>query len=248
MIRGVSFQKGVYFIGRKYLAVAYEEKGRIKSSLHPITLKSLARMLWHMFSSMPWYYHVLTAGILLGISLPLFYVGPYLPSYFLLYYAFGMHFFFPMQMRKYHGAEHKVFSYKGVVSSRYLEEIKKADIRNRNCSTNIVVLYFITTLILVIAMLIFRVSDPLFFASYAALIALPFISPFLRKKHPSSFIKWILQLSRYLQVAVTTAEPEDSHLKVAIRSYRRLGFKEMPHRVIIKSTRTSDKKPTKKEP
>ena len=134
MTRGLSFQKGIIFMGKKYIACAYEKNGHMKEWVAPIKLRSLLKAAKLVSFSMPgWFYAILFGWLLLIIAPELFSLKG-LPEFSMIYFLFGTHFFFPTELKKYHGAEHKIFSYRGIVSEEKLETIRKQKITNKNCS------------------------------------------------------------------------------------------------------------------
>ncbi|MCM2677786.1 MTH1187 family thiamine-binding protein [Shouchella plakortidis] len=152
-----------------------------------------------------------------------------LPFYSLLYLAFGMHFLFPKKLRKYHGAEHKVFSSKGLITRVRLRKIQQASIVNRGCSTNVIVVYFSSVLLGSILLVLARldVATALAISSYGAIVP----ACFTERLNKHWLKRYILPVSAFLQRYVTTSEPERMHLLAAITSYGLLAEKEFPHRI-----------------
>ncbi len=144
-IRGLSYQNGIFYIGKNHVACAYHDHGRLKSWLKPLNAGTMLVMMKQVMLAMPLWFKGLTILFFGLIFVPkivsLFVEGLWqgLPYYMLFYYMFGTHFIFPQKLRKYHGAEHKVFSDAGVIRRARLLRIKKAAITNRYCSTNMVV-------------------------------------------------------------------------------------------------------------
>ncbi len=159
-----------------------------------------------------------------------------LPYYALFYCLFGTHFIFPTQLKKYHGAEHKVFSHKGLISRGRLKLIEKAAITNRNCSTNSVVVYFLSVIIMTVCFwLVFNEwNQSLMFASYTSVIVVPVVIRLMRIKAFLLVRKPILAISYWLQKYVTTTDPERIHLVASIQSYRKLAVKEFPDKLKVK--------------
>lgn len=169
--------------------------------------------------SLPWYYNVLhammivylllTMGLFPPTSLP--FVLPPIDPYWALVYLAGFHFIFPVRLKKFHGAEHKVFSYTGVKSVETWREIDRANIVNQGCSTNLVTCFFIPFL------LVFP------FASLEISIlagALGMLAGFLGDRYLRRFLPFIYRLSAILQRHITTKAPDRIHLETAIRSYQ----------------------------
>jgi uncharacterized protein (TIGR00106 family) len=244
-IRGLSYQNGIFYIGKEHVACAYHEKGILKSWVKPINAKTLVIMMKQIVLSMPlWfkllsicYVSVIFVPKLVGLWHPLLWSG--LPFYFIFYLMFGTHFFFPEQLRKYHGAEHKVFSDRGVIRRARLLQIKKASITNRYCSTNAVVIYFMSVLLLTIILGIItkKPSYSLALASYGSLILVLIVQRLMDVKGFGSVKKIVLNISYWLQIHVTTTEPERKHMIASIESYRKLGEKEFPEKLIVKRRR-----------
>lgn len=219
MICGMSYYKGIFFMNRSGIAHATVNDGQIATSYMPIGMKSILFMARRLLFSLPFYFLLL--GLILNIMivqpepvmelLPESLSIPRIPEYALLYYMLGYHFIFPQELKKYHGAEHKVFSYRG---DRHLvneEEIGKANIVNRNCSTNSVILIF----------LVFLISFWFVGGWLATGIAL--LANFLMPKvWPWGYWKLLFPVSAFMQRHVTTAQPDSIHLRVAILSYMSL--------------------------
>ncbi|PYZ94314.1 hypothetical protein CR194_01920 [Salipaludibacillus keqinensis] len=241
MVKGLSFQKGVMFLGRKHIACSYHEDGRMKTWLKPITPKTMVMAGKLVFLSMPLWFHLFLIGWLLLIIVPYFFLFAGiegfsgLPIFSIIYFFFGTHFWFPKELKKYHGAEHKVFSYKGLISARNRTAIKEADITNRYCSTNAVMVYFLL-LILTTFMFFSFIDRPFVYllerATYISLVLWPVTVFWLNRMKPTKVHKVLLNLSYWLQRHITTSEPEELHMKIAIRSFRKLALKEFPSRVI----------------
>ncbi|SDY54642.1 uncharacterized protein, MTH1187 family [Evansella caseinilytica] len=242
MVKGMSFNKGIMFLGKKYIACTYENKGTIKTWIKPVNTGSMLKAVKLVIFSMPLWFQLFFAGWLGAILVPkmLMNAGVLawggLPPFTIIYFFFGTHFWFPGEMRKYHGAEHKVFSYKGIISISNQQGIKRAEITNRYCSTNGIFVYFLL-LLLLWALVSFATPftwlDSLETATYTAAVVWPAAVYWLHRTKTTALHRLILACSYWLQRHVTTAEPEDHHLRVAIRSYRRLAWKEFPQRLQI---------------
>nr|WP_096201243.1 MTH1187 family thiamine-binding protein [Bacillus sp. FJAT-45350] len=241
MIRGLSYQNGVFFIGKKHVACAYDDNGKISDWVKPIDGPTLFLMTKAIIISMPLWFKIISVLYLTLIFIPkllvLFDITLFewsgLPFYFLFYYMFGTHFIFPEKLRKYHGAEHKVFSDRGVKKRGRLYRIKRAAITNRNCSTNTVVLYFSLVIVGTLALLYnFSFFEALQWASYGSLLLVPIINTSLKFSLMKPVRNYILKTSYYLQEKVTTTEPDRKHLLTAIQSYRRLAEVEFPEHLV----------------
>ncbi|PYZ98616.1 hypothetical protein CR205_08560 [Alteribacter lacisalsi] len=241
MIRGLSFNKGVFFMGRRYISCASEEKGRTRSWIKPISFPVMIGVSWKVVTSMPIWFHLAGVLILLLTVFPqaIFMLNGNvvlaggLPLGTLILFAAGTHFYFPGELKKYHGAEHKVFSFRGRVSLSERQNIAGAEITNRHCSTNAIVLYF-TAFFLLTPFLLglgFTGRGAVDAASALALVIMPAAAYWLNRTSVTVIHRFFLRISYFLQRYVTTSEPEERHLRTAIRSYRRLAFKEFPHKV-----------------
>jgi uncharacterized protein (TIGR00106 family) len=241
MIRGLSYQRGIFFMGKSHVACAYHEKGRLKSWIKPYDTNTMFIMLKQIISSMPWWFKLVVLTWVLAVSVPKIPFTDFpqwsgLPFYTLIYLIFGTHFIFPRSLRKYHGAEHKVFSDRGVKRRGRLYRIKKAAITNRYCSTNIVVIYFLSVILLTFCLIVigFSLFDGVMYASYAALLFIPFGQRLMKIKSFRFLRMFILKISYWLQVKVTTEEPEHKHLICAIQSYRMLAKEEFPEHLLTR--------------
>ncbi len=237
MIKGLSYQNGIFFIGKEYVACAYNNNGRISDWVKPLNVKTILLMVSQVFTSMPWLFKLFTIIFMSLIFVPKlspfffgFTIWDGLPYYFLFYYMFGTHFIFPKTLKKYHGAEHKVFSDRGIIKQSRLYQIRKAAITNRYCSTNIVVIYF-SSVILVSLLLFpfFTATKAIMWASYLAVVLVILINLTFNKRPMRLIRRFVITVSYYLQKQVTTTEPERVHLMTAIRSYRKLAKQEFPH-------------------
>lgn len=218
MIRGMSYNKGVFFMNKKGISHATYKNGQIETFYEKLSLKAFLFMFWRLILSTPWYLYCMLFLLFLIISWHDLHLDqiftwqmPSVPLYTVILIVFGYHFYFPKQLKKYHGAEHKVFSYKGRRHIAHLRQIQQASIVNRYCSTNAVVLFFF----------FFIVSFPFLGGWIATIIGLIGMGLVPR------FWKWgdlhiFFPISSYLQKKFTTAEPEEQHLRVAILSYMSL--------------------------
>nr|WP_273841183.1 MTH1187 family thiamine-binding protein [Halalkalibacter alkalisediminis] len=244
-IRGLSYQNGIFYIGKEHVACAFHEKGKLKSWVEPINSRTLFTMMKQIMVSMPLWFKLLTllyVGFIfvpkiIAIWQPTVWNG--IPLYAIFYLIFGTHFLFPKQLKKYHGAEHKVFSDRGLIGRARLFQIKQASITNRYCSTNAVVIYFMS--VIVGSILLFavtkQVSTSLEIASYSGLIIVPMVQKLMEVKQFRLLRRVILKISYWLQVHVTTTEPDRIHLIASIESYRQLAKKEFPERLVVRRTR-----------
>lgn len=196
-----------------------------------------------VYLSMPLWFHLFLAGwILLTIYpllLRLFGVDGVtgLPMFTLIYFFLGTHFWFPTELKKFHGAEHKVFSFRGMVSVRNRAEINQAEITNRYCSTNAIMVYFLLLIFITLGVCLFTTVPfigSLQLATYSSLLALPGGVYWLNRTKSTKAHRLLLSLSYWLQRRVTTLEPDDHHVKTAIRAYRKLAIKEFPQKIVIK--------------
>ncbi|MBU9724205.1 MTH1187 family thiamine-binding protein [Bacillus alkalicola] len=241
MVRGLSFQKGIFFVGKRYVSCSYNDNGVEKTWLKPLKPKVLLEVVKLLLFSMPLWFYLFFFGWILAI------VGPSLltavgftvplsglPAFTIIYFFYGTHFWFPREMRKYHGAEHKVFSYRGIVSIAKRKEIEEAAITNRYCSTNSILVFFVSVILLFIPILILQngsLLPSLELATYLSVMMWPLLTYWINRTKLTVVHRLILAGSYWLQQYVTTLEPEKVHLNTAIRSYRRLALKEFPAKV-----------------
>ncbi|BAB05156.1 MTH1187 family thiamine-binding protein [Halalkalibacterium halodurans] len=238
-IRGLSFQQGIFYIGKRHVACAYHVNGRLKTWLRPLNQKTLLQMMKHVTQGLPVWFKLLVLTLLSLVLVPKLFVAlgmmtwTGLPLYTLLYLAYGTHFIFPTELRKYHGAEHKVFSDRGLIRRARIEEIRQAEITNRYCSTNMVVIYFGSVCFLTMVGLIsgLSIEPTLMYASYSSVFAVPIVQRVMEWRGFAWLRNIILHISYWLQRHVTTLEPDTMHMIAAIESYRRLAFREFPDRV-----------------
>ncbi|RKD72989.1 uncharacterized protein DUF1385 [Sinobaca qinghaiensis] len=233
-MKGLSFQKGVMFFGKHYISICICHSDLQRVYVLDNTKINLGKITWILLRSLPAGYQ---AGLFLlilllavraagGISLGAWETAG-LPFYTVLLIFFGSHFMFPGEWRKFHGAEHKVFSYKGLKTVQNVNEIKKASITNRYCSTNIVVLYFAGFIIFTGLLWI-----PAGLSSAAAVSAwLNSILAFaggvwLRGNSRKPLRRWVLRISYWTQKHIACAEPSEKHLTAAVQAYQLLQKKE----------------------
>ncbi|ADH99806.1 MTH1187 family thiamine-binding protein [Salisediminibacterium selenitireducens] len=240
-MKGMSYQHGVIFVGERYMGGAEIVNNRSISWVEPVTAKAMFRVSVRVFKSMPLWFKW-AAFISFLISLLPWMTGLYsweqyygVPFYLWVYFFLGTHFWFPSDMKRFHGAEHKVFSTKELVSVRHIKTIAKASIINRYCSTNVIVLFFLTVPILLIPFLL--ISDAPFihvfeWTTMTSLIILPVLVRWLnRGTHFDRVRQAVLTLSYFVQRAITTAEPDEVHIRTAVKAYRRVVLKENPSRL-----------------
>lgn len=224
-------------MGKRHISCAYHDQGKIVEWVKPLIGKSLFIACKQVVMAMPLWFKMFSLLYFGMIFIPKFstligneFAWQGFPFYFLFYYMFGTHFIFPTSLRKYHGAEHKVFSYRGVKAMYNAEKIKQAKITNRYCSTNLVVVYFLSVIFLtLVALIYYPFLIALAWASYGAIIVAPLINSQLNRFGMGGFRHFVLKISYFLQERVTTAQPDDFHIRTAIRSYRRLALKEFPN-------------------
>ncbi|MGD8191724.1 DUF1385 domain-containing protein [Brevibacillus ginsengisoli] len=205
MIAGISFGRGVFFHNRKVLACAEVKRGVIHVWAEPITFRTLWKMWMRILFSIPWYYQLFHLLLLAGI-----WWYDFNPLWLVVYGA-GFHFVFPKQLKQFHGAEHKVFSYSGEKNMEALLEIQQASIVNAGCSTNYVTYFFVSCLL------------TCWFHSLVLTVGIGILSMLagmIGEKYARRYMKPLFALSGWLQQYVTTKEPDRIHLETAIRSYR----------------------------
>jgi len=220
MIMGISFGRGVFFHDRNILACAEVIKGTIYVWAEPISLRTISKMWLRVVFTLPWYYqlfHAFLALLLLKslgwlhVSVPEWFASLSLHPLWAVVYLAGFHFVFPSQLKKFHGAEHKVFSYAGEKRLDTLEQIRQANIVNSGCSTNLVTCFFLPFLVTVPFV-------PLTWSVAAGAIGL--IAGIAGERWLRRYLPFIYRISAFLQRHVTTKEPDRIHLETAIRSFR----------------------------
>ncbi|QQE72996.1 DUF1385 domain-containing protein [Brevibacillus composti] len=216
MVMGISFSRGVLFHDRHVLACAEVKDGVIEVWAEKITLRTIGKLWMRIFFSFPWYYQLFHAALLLYVAAAL--LSPewaFLNPWWAAVYGAGFHFVFPRELKKFHGAEHKVFSYRGEKRLDAWEEIGRADIVNDGCSTNLVVCFFAAFLLAVpFVPLAFSVA-----AGFLGIVLGMTADRILRK-----YCGGLYRLSRFFQRHLTTKEPSRIHLETAIRSYRQFDY------------------------
>mgnify|MGYP001241808016 CR=1 FL=1 len=230
-IRGLSYQSGIFFIGKRFVSCGYHEDNRLKSWVRPLDGKTLIVMLMQMLRATPLSFKILALLVFLLVFLPKSLATSWegLPYYTIFYFLFGTHFLFPRELKKYHGAEHKVFSERGPILRSRLADIQRAAITNRYCSTNVVVTYFLSVLVLFLVFISFGMKETaLPIASYSSLITTMLVSPLMNVNGFGWLKKIILSISYFCQKHITTTEPDRKHLLAAIDGYRKLAEKEFP--------------------
>lgn len=249
MVKGLSFQKGIIFIGTKHIACAYHVDSRIKTWIKPASPQNLMYVGWMVFAAMPAWYHLLLFAWIFLIVLPygMNAVGSDwefgLPSYTLIYFFLGTHFWFPKELKKYHGAEHKVFSFREVISVRNQNKIVKATITNRYCSTNSVMLFFL--LVPIVSACFYLAMDwssAWKWGTITTLLLWPPSTYWLNRTKETTIHTYLLALSYWLQRQVTTLPPDTKHVKTAIMAYRKLALKEFPQKVRPRIKRKNNKR------
>ncbi|MGO0060659.1 DUF1385 domain-containing protein [Brevibacillus fluminis] len=214
MVMGISFNRGVFFHDRTYLACAEMKHGVIHVWSEKITLRTIGKMWVRIAFTLPWYYQLfhlmLLCAVLFGVA------ETWFDPLWILVYAAGFHFIFPRQLKKYHGAEHKVFSYNGPKHPEAWEAVKRANIVNSGCSTNSVTYFFLCFLASLPFTGALEWSVLIGFAGMAAAMV---FDRYLRR-----IFKPVYWLSGVLQKYVTCKEPDRAHLETAIRSYQLLMY------------------------
>lgn len=124
-----------------------------------------------------------------------------------------------------------------------LAEIKDAKITNRNCSTNLVVVYFSSVVFWTMILLLFYpFTSTVEWASYGSVIIAPLVNSQLNRWGMARAKSYVLKVSYYLQEKITTTDPDDFHLKTAVRSYRRLAIKEFPNQLRVRPKPKEERK------
>ncbi len=231
----MSFNVGIFYSGAGFLSCAYYDKqGKLHSWGKPAGMPAYLQAGKLIVKTMPFRFVVLFVALLCLIIGPKIVPSGWngLPVYTFFYLLFAGHFLFPEPLKKYHGAEHKVFSARGRICTERLKAIKRADIRNRGCSTGLVVVYFLSVFLLSGGLSLFTpIEQALMVSSYAALAIVVFYQLFHRKPWLKWFEKVVLILSYWLQLHVTTKEPGEKHLQCAIAAYQQLGYLAFPENI-----------------
>lgn len=207
MIAGLSFAKGVMFHDTRHLACAEVKGGVIHTWAERITVRTVGKIWLRIFFSLPWGYQLFHLVLALNLF---FHWVPDVTVWWVSVYAVGFHFVFPRSLKQFHGAEHKVFSHRGVTGVHQWEAVKKASIVNKGCSTKYVMFFF-----LVFLPAVFLV--PLPWAIGAGAVGMG-AGVLLERTVPKA-MRPFYSLSGWLQRRITTREPERIHLETAIRSY-----------------------------
>lgn len=211
MIMGISFGRGVFFHDRNVLACAEVKQGTIHVWAEKITFRTIVKMWVRIFFSLPWYYHLFHALLFAYMMFALEHgdSAPVNPWWGIVYLA-GFHFVFPRQLKQFHGAEHKVFSYYGEKKLEALDEISRANIVNSGCSTNLVTCFFLG----------FLPFTPFVSLEWSILAGgVTFLIGVIAETYLRRFVSPVYKISAFLQKYVTTKEPNRIHLETAIRSY-----------------------------
>ncbi|WP_164985059.1 DUF1385 domain-containing protein [Ammoniphilus sp. CFH 90114] len=211
MIRGMSYPKGIFYMDKDHIAHAMiDQNGDIQTKVLPFDFPGLVFFIKRTLFTIPLYFLIGMIGLFLWIALQ-----PGYPLFWIPLAAFGYHFIFPYTLKQYHGAEHKVFSHQGLKTYRSLNEIRRCNIVNRHCSTNGVVIFY----------LLFLLGFYPLGGNGAALLGLAGVWLIPRWLIPLD-TKVFFPISAFLQRTVTTIEPNEAQLKVALLSYISLIRKE----------------------
>ncbi|RSL34530.1 DUF1385 domain-containing protein [Salibacterium salarium] len=235
-MKGLSYQNGVLFLGEEYIGWAQWKHKRPEVSVMPINAGSILNIGKHVFKAMPLWYKSISGILGMALLLPVL-IGffadlslPGVPFYIFFYFLFGTHFIFPKELRKFHGAEHKVFSYKGIKKRRNIYRMKRAPITNRYCSTNVVVLYFLFIVAGCPLLTIWQpIGTALAIISYTAVPLALGVHRVIQRKNMHWLRKPLLAVSYYVQRHVSCASPDRRHVLTALEAYRALAKQEYPH-------------------
>ncbi|WP_054635433.1 DUF1385 domain-containing protein [Thalassobacillus sp. C254] len=248
MTKGLSYQKGILFFGRRFAGGAHVEEGQIQTWTAPLTIKTLWKAVRYVFGSLPWWYKGTAFFLCIAILLTQSWLWPTwnvpdLPWYILVLFFFGSHFMFPKEWKKFHGAEHKLFSCKGNVDRADLTALKRASITNRYCSTNIAFLYFCFLLMGTLMFQFFTGWENAIAASaYGSVPASFFSHRILQKRRGATLREPLLKISFFLQRKVTCADPERIHLLAAIDGYKAFAKQEFPQLPIVECNKPRTEK------
>ena len=207
MVHGISFSKGVFFHNNHILSCAEVRHGVIHVWAEKMTFRTLLKMWYRILFSMPWYYHLFHLFLFFYAWKPLYQEID--PLWLLVYFA-GFHFVFPKQLKQFHGAEHKVFSYMGEKKPENIEGVRRASIVNSGCSTNSVTYFFAFFLMALLFI-------PLIWSIFVGFLGILLFS--WKNTYVQRLGKPLRAISAFLQKYVTTKEPKNIHLETAIRSY-----------------------------
>ncbi|MFS0786342.1 DUF1385 domain-containing protein [Shouchella sp. 1P09AA] len=205
------------------IACAYhDKKGTLHAWAKPRSAKTFLKAGQLVWKTAPLWFQAICVGMVLLIIgpklLPIEWAG--LPFYSFFYLLFGTHFFFPTELKRYHAAEHKVFSTVGRVNHKTRKQVARASVRNRGCSTGLVVLYFFSTIVLTaLAMFVLSFTLSLASASYLSLLVVLFYVYNRNHVISKTIDRVVLPVSYWLQENVTTKTPKKEHLESAIESY-----------------------------
>ncbi len=233
MIRGMSYPQGVFYMDKDYIAHAMmDEQGKIQTKLMPFDSEGLVFFMKRTLLTIPLYFVIGMLALIIWV-----WSQPGFPFYWILLGVFGYHFVFPFSLKQYHGAEHKVFSHQGKKSYHSLHAIQGCSIVNRHCSTNGVVTF------LLLFLLAFYPLGP----NGAAVLSLIGVWVVPRWMKPIEE-KVIFPLSAILQKRITTLEPTDQQLKVALFSYLTLIRKEeVTEELLLEEIRMEEEKKREEE-
>ncbi|WP_261178788.1 hypothetical protein [Anaerobacillus sp. CMMVII] len=101
MIKGMSYQNGIFFIGKKHISCAYQHQGQIVDWVKPLNSKSLLLASRQVLQTMPHWFKLVAFIFVSLIVVPRILsvtgieVGWHgLPVYSIFYFLFGTHFIF----------------------------------------------------------------------------------------------------------------------------------------------------------
>ncbi|WP_353626331.1 hypothetical protein [Bacillus sp. JCM 19041] len=137
----MSFQSGIFYTAEGSISCAYHDSnGQLHSWVKPMNGRTYIEAVRLVVKTSPPWLMCVLIGVALLILVPKVWSFSWdgLPYYCFLYLLFGTHFIFPTSLKKYHGAEHKVFSTRGRINRFRLAAIKRATIKksrmfNRSC-------------------------------------------------------------------------------------------------------------------
>lgn len=231
MIRGLSHSRGIIFMSPSFISHVWVKN----KELHQHTIHNSKRMLLReggrAFFLLPVWYQALILGFaLLSVSSYFISFIPIFSFHYYVIFLYSFHFWFPKEMRKYHAAEHQVFSTRQPISRAVINEIKTNSVLNQNCSTNVVVLYFLSLVLLFTAgSMIIPPAGALMWSSYfSIIISFTALSRWFRADNLMSRI--VKKTSYLFQKKVTTFPPEEKHLEIAVTAYVNLKQAEKNHK------------------
>ncbi|SDN41613.1 DUF1385 domain-containing protein [Alkalicoccus daliensis] len=223
MIRGISHAKGIMFFSPACISHAWNVHGQIHHQVNAYSKKGVLFECIRAFFMLPARFIIIILGsAAILISTYFFDAVPPISFHYYLIFLFSFHFWFPKEMKKFHAAEHQVFSCRGEIRGDNLSLISKSSVINRNCSTNVIVLFFISLFLLFLLGNVFLPAGEALAASTYIAAVLSFAALGKWFKSDKYLIKKARKISYWLQRKVTTSIPQRIHVQTAITAYENL--------------------------